>query len=256
MQEIDHQEIPVIKSVKYSTVPDLVFGISTRNGGISNPPYGLNLSYNVGDNDGHVNKNRELFFGQLQIPLNRLAFPGQVHGNKVTRVYEPGKVDQCDGLVTSEKNVYLAVSVADCLPIFLYDPAHHAVAAIHSGWKGSRLRILSLAIKKMMSEFDSQPAQLLAYIGQSAGVCCYEIGEDVAVQFGNEYVERSPGKKPHLNLKKYNRDLLTSEGVGPANVEIVSDCTICNPTKYHSYRRDGAISGRMMGVIGLKSNIS
>jgi YfiH family protein len=256
MQEIDHREIPVIKSVTYSKFPDLVFGISTRIGGVSSPPYGLNLSYKVGDNEESVNKNRELFFGQVQVPLNSLAIPGQVHGNKIARVDQPGKIEQCDGLVTGEKNVYLAVSVADCLPIFLYDPVHHAVAAIHSGWKGSKLKILSLAVRRMVNEFDTQPAQLLALIGQSAGVCCYEVGEDVAGQFGDEYVERSPGKKPHLNLKKYNRDLLSFEGLGPGNIEIVSDCTICNPEKYHSYRRDGAISGRMMGVIGLKSDIS
>ena len=246
------ESLTIIQSTLFSSFKNVNFGLSTRPCGVSAALYGLNLSFKVGDSEQHVQTNRELFFGRLNISLDRIAFPKQVHGNKVMFANKPGVYDDCDGLITDKTNLYLAISVADCLPIFLYDSVNKIFAAIHSGWKGSKLRILSSAVQMMTQHFNSNPENIYAFMGQSAGVCCYEVGEEVATQFSEEFVDRPPGKKPHLNLKEYNKDILLREGFNKEHIEISSHCTICDSRLFHSFRRDGNNSGRMMGVIGLK----
>lgn len=243
---------PVIRSALLEGIPSLSFGISTRAGGASAAPYGLNLSFRVGDAESDVRANRELFFGALEIPLDRLAIPTQIHGSVVRYARLPGNYEECDGLVTRERGIYLAVSVADCVPVFLYDPVRQAVAAIHAGWRGSRMGIVLKGIDAMREECGSAPEQLMAVVGQSAGVCCYEIGEDVAREFDAVFVLRNPGKKPHLDLHAHTLDALVRAGLLRERIELATSCTICHPAEFHSYRRERERSGRMMGVIGLR----
>jgi YfiH family protein len=211
----------------------------------------MNLSFSVGDDPDLVRQNRDRFFGMLQIPQDRLAIPSQVHGATVLTVASPGKYDQCDGLVSSEQDLFLTISVADCLPIFLFDTVAMAVAAVHAGWRGTRLGVLANALKILFESIGSRPENLLAYLGPSAGVCCYEVGEEVAEQFDPAFVTRPPGGKPHLDLKAANRAILMEAGVLRETIEVSAYCTICNPELFHSYRREGAHSGRMRGVLGL-----
>jgi hypothetical protein len=86
-------------------------------------------------------------------------------------------------------------------------------------------------------------------------VCCYEVGEEVARRFPENVVDRSDPAHPRLDLKRRNRDLLIGMGVSDANIEMSPDCTIVGKDRYHSFRRDGNLSGRMLGVIGLKPQI-
>jgi copper oxidase (laccase) domain-containing protein len=119
----------------------------------------------------------------------------------------------------------------------------------------------------MKSEAGIQPKNLIAFVSPGAGVCCYEVGEEVAERFPAENVDRVSHAKPHLDLKSFNRALLIESGLSPVNIEVSPDCTICtcaselsggrekfalgNPEfQYHSFRRDGAHSGRMLAVIG------
>jgi len=241
----------VIQSRLFSVHPSLRFGISTRRGGLSPEPLGMNLSFSVGDDPLFVRQNRDRFFGLLKIPQDRLAVPSQVHGATVRAIMFPGKYDRCDGLVSSERDIFVAVSVADCLPVFLFDPATMTVAAVHAGWRGTRLGILSNALTILFEDAGTGPENLLAYLGPSAGVCCYEVGEDVAEQFDPAFVRRQPGSKPHLDLKAANRAILIGAGLPDPNIEVSEYCTICNSKLFHSYRREGAHSGRMMGVLGL-----
>jgi YfiH family protein len=239
----------IVHSRLCSNFPDLLFGMSTRKGGVSPEPLGMNLSFNVGDDPRNVEENRARFFGAMAIPQSRLAFPKQIHSGTVRTVREPGMYADCDALVTATPGIFLAVSIADCVPVFLFEPVIRSVAAVHSGWRGSKQRILAEAEQTMHSEYGANSADMLAFIGPCAGGCCYEVGEEVASQFNDEFVIRDQGKKPHLDLKAFNRALLIASGLKEENIEVSPDCTICN-TLYHSYRRDGARSGRMYGVIG------
>ncbi len=249
MNNVQSSEVVIVQSKLFSQFPNLVFGMSTRLGGVSPDPLGMNLSYSVGDDSKNVEVNRSRFFRTLGITEDRFALPKQIHSNVVKEAATPGIYPDCDALMTNTRNIVLGVSVADCVPIFLYDPVTSSIAAVHSGWRGSKQKILGVAIEALIQKYDVKPSNLVGYIGPSAGVCCYEVGEEVAAAFDDEFVKREPDKKPHLDLKCFNKHLMLQSGLKEANIEISDDCTICNDL-YHSFRRDGNRSGRMYGVVG------
>ena len=229
--------------------PGITAAFSTRNGGVSPPPRGMNLSFMVGDDPVNVRKNREIFFGALGIPPGQVAVPGQVHGATVRRVDGPGEYPETDALITSERGLFLCVSVADCVPVLLYDPVHKAVGAVHAGWRGTASAIVAAAVEAMHEEFGTAPEGLIASIGPSASACCYSVGADVATRFPPSFI-REEGGDSFVDLKGVNRSQLLNSGLRPGNVELSLYCTISDPQLFHSYRRDGANAGRMMGVIG------
>ncbi len=243
----------IVTSRILSSVPRVRFGISTRRGGVSPEPYGMNLSFAVGDDERRVEENRKRFFGSLGIDQESVAIPGQVHGSRVVKVDSPGRYPECDGLVTDQPGVYCCVSVADCIPVFLLDSLRPAVGAVHAGWRGTVAGITKSAVELMRETFASQPENLLAYIGPGADGCCYEVGAEVAERFPQGTVIVREGKR-FVDLKKANREQLVRGGVPESNIEMSSSCTICD-SLYHSYRRDGKKSGRMMGVIGLLEGV-
>jgi hypothetical protein len=212
----------------------------------------MNLSYHVGDDPSNVRRNRELFFGQLDIESNELAEPEQVQGDTVRMADVPGRYTQCDALFTDRQRVFLCVSTADCLPVFLFDPRKKVVAAIHAGWRGTRRQILLQAVLRLVEMYGCDPADIVAYIGPGAGVCCYTVGDDVASKFDERYV-KNVQEKVFLDLKHANAEQLVAGGVRAQHIETSPYCTICNADLFHSFRRDGSKSGRMMGVIGLLS---
>jgi YfiH family protein len=209
----------------------------------------MNLSFMVGDDPANVRTNRGIFFGALGIPLAQVAIPGQVHGITVRRVSGPGDYPETDALISSERGLFLCVSVADCVPILLFDPLHGAVGAVHAGWRGTASAIVVAAVEAMHAEFGTLPAGLIASIGPSASGCCYKVGADVSSQFPGSFVRVEQGES-FVDLKRVNRGQLLDAGLRPGNVELSPCCTISDSLLFHSYRRDGAKSGRMMGVIG------
>lgn len=224
-------------------------GMSTRGGGVSPPPMGMNLSFRVGDEKVNVIKNRELFLGALSIHPDRLAIPGQIHSATVRHASLPGEYPECDALVTEVAGVYLSVTVADCVPILLVDPPRHVAAAIHAGWRGTAARILERSLSVLVEQYGSSPRDILAYIGPCAGSCCYAVGQEVATQFEDRFISRVDGKWM-LDLKESNHTQLLDAGLPPSNIEVSPFCTISEAGLFHSFRREGARSGRMMAVIG------
>ncbi|MBI4535805.1 MAG: peptidoglycan editing factor PgeF [Ignavibacteriae bacterium] len=239
----------IIYSAFFNAFPELRFGLSTRQDGDSAHAYGMNLSYNVGDNPANVKKNREAFFGELAIELDRLAIPGQIHSNIVRRVHEPGEYPDCDGLITDRSGVFLCVSVADCVPVFLFDRQRKLVAAIHAGWRGTSAEIVKRVVGRMVGEFGSNVGDILAYIGPCAAACCYTVGEDVASYFDDRVVRRD-NNNIFVDLKAANVNYFLGAGISGNQIEVSPYCTISDADLFHSYRRDGERSGRMVGVIG------
>ncbi len=234
----------------FQTVPGVLAAVSTRNGGVSPDPLGMNLSFSVGDEEANVLRNRELFFGGLGIDLRELAIPRQVHGSLLLRVRTAGSFADTDGLVTDAPRVFLCVTVADCVPILLCDPLAPAVSVVHAGWRGTASGILAAAVRRMQEEFGTNPATLLAYVGPAAGACCYEVGPDVAARFDARFLQQR-GEHALVDLKSANRTQLLDAGLQEEHIEVNPSCTIEEPARFHSYRRDGDRSGRMMGVIGI-----
>lgn len=225
-------------------------GVSTRLGGVSASPFGMNLSFRVGDNPFNVEENRKLFLASFGTSPDRLATAGQVHGCVVQTVSTPGQVPECDGLVTDVSELFLGISIADCVPVLMLDTRHRAIAAVHAGWRGTSLKIVQQAIEAMAKEYRSDPADIVAYIGPSASVCCYSVGEEVAGAFDPSVVAGKDGKI-FVDLKAANKLSLISSGVPAHQIEVSPHCTISDSHLFHSYRRDKEKSGRMLAVIGL-----
>ena len=241
----------ILGSTLFQKFPEIRFGFSTREGGVSPQPFGLNLSFSVGDDRTNVIRNRDLFFGRMRVSWEEVAIPGQCHSTTVLRADRGGNYESSDGLVADRIGVFPVVSVADCVPLFLFDPERRAVAAVHVGWRGAAGGIVSSAVERMAQEFSTDPGDLVCYLGPSAGACCYEVGQDVGRLFASRFLRSAGGGKSLLDLPSFVREALREERVESRKIELSGCCTICNPELFHSYRREGKRSGRMMGIIGL-----
>ena len=235
-----------------SSAAGVCAGMSTRSGGVSVEPLGLNLSFRVGDIRERVIENRKLFFEALPVDSRSVAFPLQCHSTTVKNINVPGEYPECDALTTSRTGLALAITIADCVPILLFDPKRRAAAAVHAGWRGSAGRILEKTLTVMSEEYGVDPQDILAFIGPSAHSCCYDVGQEVAEQFPAAFRIPGPDGKFFIALSEFNKQQLVDCGVPPDAVEIHPHCTICD-NHYHSFRRDGDASGRMVAVIAMHS---
>jgi YfiH family protein len=147
--------------------------------------------------------------------------------------------------------------VADCVPILLVDPINGAAAAIHAGWRGTCARVGVKAVEVMQREFGSDPVNLLAAIGPSAGPDDYEVGESLVAAFLDADHPRADidrwfirsSVKPHLDLWSANRDQLAGAGVDRARIHVAGLSTVSHPDVFDSYRVAGEQAGRMAAVI-------
>jgi hypothetical protein len=172
----------------------------------------------------------------------------QIHSALVIKNQgRPARHDSGDALIENTPGLAIGVKTADCVPILLADPVRHAIAAVHAGWRGTAAYILHSAIRAMGNEFGTRPEALHAAIGPSIGACCFEVGPEVAREFGVV----SPGRV-HLDLRAINAMQLEAAGVLPANIAVASECTKCQAADYHSYRRDHEAAGRMVSWIRIR----
>jgi purine-nucleoside/S-methyl-5'-thioadenosine phosphorylase / adenosine deaminase len=263
-------------------LPWLVHGFSTRPGGVSdvNGEKVLNLGAVEWDSRENVEENKRRFraaLGAADLPLVSLH---QIHSD-VVRSFDSALAKQCkgDASATNRPGLLLGVRTADCAPVLLVDPKKRVVAAIHAGWRGTLQRIVTKAIGQMQMQFGCRPQDLLAAIGPAIGGCCYEVGTEVASAFmaqfpnaaeffdelrtGNEPNplqwlnmmppgHQPPPNKVRLDLSKANRSQLLEAGLRPQNIFVSGLCTACRLELLFSYRKEGARSGRLMSVIGIR----
>ncbi len=171
----------------------------------------------------------------------------QTHSDQVRFIEHPGeKQDDGDALITQTNGLWISIRTADCLPILLIDPLNRAVAAIHTGWRGTAARIVQLAVDGMSQRFGSDPVSLLAAIGPGIDYCCFEVGDDVTCHFEAFTTTGSQGKA-HVNLKAANLHLLLDSGLPQANVDVSPHCTVSS-SGFHSFRRDRT-EGRMVSAV-------
>src|SRR5579872_3178802 len=131
-------------------------------------------------------------FGTRTAPLSQegMASLKQIHSKVCLVGGDVGIAGEGDALITDRAGLGVSVRTADCYPILLADPVARAVAAVHAGWRGTAARVVQETIASMRREFGTQPANLFAAIGPGIGQCCYEVGEEVARQFGRESAGR------------------------------------------------------------------
>jgi hypothetical protein len=226
--------------------------VSTRGGGRSGGDYeSLNLGIKTGDDTANVLMNRSILLRSLSVPEDRLAIPEQTHSDNITRASEPELYPDCDGLVTDTPNLFLTLSIADCCPVFAFDPQRMAVGLAHAGWKGTRNAIASKLVEEFADYFSSNPSDMVFGLGPSIGPCCYRVGEDLLSEFDRSLFRRT-GQEHYLDLWEANRRQLVSAGVKPSSIFVSRVCTSCGPEFFFSHRRDLGRTGRMMALIGIR----
>jgi len=241
----------VIKPKIFDKFGNVVCGVSTRYGKEPRPPFDFNMSFKIGDDTDSVKKNRKDFFDAMGIDGSIVTYQFQTHSTAHNYVEKTTFFNGSDGLYTDKKGLFLAINVADCVPVFVYDSENKVVAGIHSGWKGTQKRIVTHTINTLMEKYKSKPENLYVYIGPGISVMYFEVGKDVFELFDDEFKEVRDGKY-YVDLKKDIYTRLMKQGVFVENVEVSEHCTYGDEELFHSYRRDGGKSGRMIGVIGTR----
>lgn len=233
---------------------DLICAESTRHGGVSPAPYrSLNLGGSTQDLAENVLENNRRFFSAMDVALNSVAKSHQIHEDKILTVAAPGRYEGYDALITNIPGIQLAVTIADCTPILVFDPVKRAVAAIHAGWRGTVLKIVLKTIKKMQLEYNTNPADCLAYIGTCIDACSFEVGTEVADHFSDSRKQFDTDKdKFFVDLKSANKDQLLAAGILEGNIETSSYSTVLNNDDYFSYRLEKGQTGRMLATIGIR----
>jgi polyphenol oxidase len=246
----------------FENLPHMRHGFSTRRGGAPDlNESSLNLADAPWDSPARVNENRMRFLSALHLKEARLITLHQVHSKRVHIIEEIShqwNQSEGDALITRAENIALAVKTADCLPVLIADPATNAIAAVHSGWRGTLAGVLPQTIREMQRAFGSRPANLLIAVGPGIRSCCFEVGHEVVELFDIAFpgcslaksIKARPGKSL-LDLCGALQVQLDLAGVSPENRFDLGACTCCNTSEYFSYRAEGAASGRMMAVISL-----
>ena len=208
----------------------------------------LKKAGSMGKNTGIPDNNRLKLLNILGI--DKLYTLNQQHTTDVFDISEltAGKVYAGDGIITSGKEA-IAVTVADCVPIFISDPVNNVYGVVHSGWKGTGIAVA--AVNKIKDLYKSNPADIQIIIGPSISSCCYEVDKSRAELFAENWgIENiiKTGEKYIIDLKKANYSALKKEGIN--SISVSDSCTACSP-EYFSYRREGPNDfGLMLALIG------
>lgn len=180
----------------------------------------------------------------------------QVHGVSVACVHEEERgrgslsdappLPETDALVTNVHGIALAVLVADCVPVYLYDPERRVIGMVHAGREGTFRNIVGETVRAMTREYGSLPEDVHALVGPSAGPCCYEVSPEMAEQWRGEGL---PANGRFLDLWQANALQLMNIGVRRERIDVSGFCTICSG-RFFSHRAHAG-SARNMAVIML-----
>jgi polyphenol oxidase len=234
----------------FENYPDLFYAFSEKNDG------SMKLTSNPLLSD-KIFLNRGKYFKNISINPKTVVSAEIVHGNKISIVSKTDGgniIAGADGLIAQSKNIYLSVTSADCLPIFLFDHKKEIVGMVHAGWRSLEKNILAKTIKEI-TELDGQPENILVGIGPSICQKHYEVGSEIAEKFAGypEAIKNDCGKI-YLNIKKIALLQLLELGVKKKNIEIIPECTFEFPGKYFSARRDQKKEVEaMVAIIGMKN---
>lgn len=200
MQVREKNGVTFLAYPAFENLPEIIHCFSTRLGGVSEGIFSsMNLSFTRGDNENAVKENYRRLGAAVVFAPEDVVSSDQTHttnvrlvgaedrGNGITR---PRTFHDTDGMITNVPGVVLATYYADCVPLYFVDPVHHAIGLSHSGWRGTVGKIGKVTIEKMHQEFGSDPAELLTAIGPSICQDCYEVSEDVILEFQNAFNEK------------------------------------------------------------------
>ena len=249
--------LPMVESPLFQRETGIQHGFSTRKGGVSKEHLAsLNLSFSVEDAKENVLENFRRIGERFGKAPEDFVLSKQSHETKVLKVgvKDRGKgitkerdYEGIDALITDEEGLILSCFSADCVPILFYDPIRKAVGACHSGWRGTKGKILRNVVEEMSKHFSSNPADILIAIGPSISKEQYIVSEDLGLSFLEDYkdyseedssspIRRLSKDKFQLDLWDLNRRIALDCGLKKEHISISGYCTMENPELFFSHR--------------------
>lgn len=237
---------------------------TTRHGGVSKGCYGeFNINAYCGDAPEAVHENREALACELGIRSDRIVLPHQNHGTGILGIapdffsmsteQRQASLEGIDGLMTNMRGVCIGVSTADCIPVLFYDEEHHAMGAVHSGWRGTVKGIVAKGVREMGRLFHTDVRHLKVVIGPGISLANFEVGDEVYDEFSRAGFDMTRlacrQGKWHIDLPGCCRVQLIQEGVRAQHIQMVDICTYAHTDDYFSARRLGIASGRIFTAI-------
>jgi len=218
-----------------------------------------NMSLSYGDTRDSL-RNRKVFLEKIGVDYRSLVCAKQAHGKNIEYITEEKKgsgaldyessISDTDGFITDKKNIPIAILTADCLSVFVYDPAEPAIAILHAGWRGTEKNIAAEGVRSMRERFGSSPEELLVGFGPSIGSCCFEVERDFKSNFPFGLVNRDG--RIFMDIALINREQLKAGGVKEENIFDPELCTLSQNKDFFSFRKETESAGRMISVIMLK----
>lgn len=252
------------RSILASSVLDdmrVTHGFSTRQGGVSEGAFSsLNISLKVGDDEAAVEQNRVVWERTTGLAWPSVVQLNQVHGADVLSVdrdpadLPPVEQRPFDAVITNRRDVTLAISTADCVPILLYCKSPGAVGAVHAGWRGTIAGIVEIAVDTMESTLACSAEDMVAVIGPCIHFDAFAVGPEVFHLFENAYGQDVVGVKEgelHVDLVESNRRSLLRAGLGEQSIQVLDHCTFSEKDLFFSHRRDKGKTGRHIAHISL-----
>lgn len=215
---------------------------------------GATFSTGTSATDAHVEQSFTQLAETLQVPRHAIVSVRQVHGDRVV-VLNGAMVkgaEEADALVTDVPGQVIGVKIADCLGVLIYDPDHHVIAAVHSGWRGTVQDVTTRTIERLQQGWGSRPDQLIVACSPHANGTHYEVQADVQ-NLLPQYCTPVSGVADRWLLDNQAAvvEQLVRAGVRRDRIQTSDRCTMVDP-QFHSHRRDGERAGRCFAFIGLR----
>ena len=267
------KETPYLEYPLFQKTGIVKSAFSTRLGGVSEGYYSsLNLSFDRGDDPVKVSENFKRIGASMGVDVEDMVLSKQTHTTNVRVVTEEDKgkgvmrdrdYTDVDGMITNVPGICLVTSYADCVPLYFVDPVKKAIGLSHSGWRGTVGKIGKNTVQLMQENFGSKPEDLLAAVGPSVCMDCYEVSEDVIGQFKEafeskywqELFYKKENGKYQLNLWKANELIFLESGILPEHMAITNVCTHCNSKILYSHRTMGNNRGNLCAFLALKQEV-
>ena len=195
-------------------------------------------------------QHRQIIAENIGFSPEMLAVPEQIHSAEIIYIDTPGEYIGTDGLITDNPEIILIIKVADCVPVYIYEPRSQLIGLVHSGWRGTADGIVSNAIRKIL-KMGANKKEVNIFLGPAICFCCYEVDMDVADNINKNAKRKMKNGKWKVGLREHIYIQLTKMGIPSKNIMISDICTF-QSSDCHSYRRDGEKSGRMYAFMGLK----
>lgn len=186
---------------------------------------------------------------RMEPGVSAVVMAHQVHGAEVAWHRSAAGwtiLEGVDGHATDQPGLLLAVTVADCVPVFLVDPVHRAVALLHAGWRGTAAGIVGTGLRLLEARAGSRVENIVMHSGPAICGPCYEVGDEVLAACGKGV---DAGGRGHLDL----RELLAHQAaeLGVENISTSPFCSCHERDRFFSHRGSAGRDGRMVAFLGL-----